>query len=58
MEDLTTTVKQQHTVPRFLLSNFGHGKSRKKRQICVYDKQEERGFKQSVKDASTRNDVV
>lgn len=55
MDDLTTSVKQQHTVPRFLLSYFGHGKNKKKRQVWVYDKQSEKEFKQSVKDASTRN---
>lgn len=52
--DLTTEVKKQHTVPRFLLSNFGKGKTAKKSQLYAFDKESERCFKQSVMDASTR----
>lgn len=52
--DLSTEVKKQHTVPRFLLSNFGKGKNAKKRQLYAFDKQAERCFKQSVMDASVR----
>lgn len=52
---LTTDVKKQHTVPRFLLNNFGFEKGGKARQIFTFDKQSERSYPQSVYDASTRN---
>lgn len=52
--DLSTEVKKQHTVPRFLLSNFGKGKNARKRQLYSFDKDKERVFKQSVMDATTR----
>ncbi|MCR9567124.1 DUF4238 domain-containing protein [Vibrio diabolicus] len=52
---LTTDVKKQHTVPRFLLDQFGFGKKGKKRQLFTFDKLKERVFPQSVFDATTRN---
>lgn len=52
---LTTDVKKQHTVPRFLLDKFGFGKKGKKRKLHTFDKQNERKFQQSVFDATTRN---
>jgi hypothetical protein len=52
---LTTNVKKQHTVPRFLLDNFGFGKKNKKRKLFTYDKRTSRVFQQSVYDATTRN---
>jgi hypothetical protein len=51
---LTSNVKGQHTVPRFLLNYFGYG-NRKVKQLHTFDKQNNRIFTQSVKDASTRN---
>ena len=45
----------QHTVPRFLLNNFGFNKGGKAKQIYTFDKQSERCYPQSVYDASTRN---
>lgn len=53
--DLTTDVKKQHTVPRFLLDHFGFGKKGKKRKLYTFDKQSEKIFQQSVYDATTRN---
>lgn len=52
---LTTDVKKQHTVPRFLLDNFGFDKGGKVKQIFTFDKQSERNYPQSVYDATTRN---
>lgn len=52
---ITTDVKKQHTVPRFLLDKFGFGKKGKKRRVFTFDKQNERKFQQSVFDATTRN---
>lgn len=52
---LTTDVKKQHTVPRFLLDQFGFGKKQKKRKIFTFDKHTSRIFQQSVYDATTRN---
>lgn len=52
--DLATEVKKQHTVPRFLLSNFGKGKNARKRQLFTFDKEIERVFLQSVMGASVR----
>ncbi|WP_171358785.1 DUF4238 domain-containing protein [Vibrio rotiferianus] len=52
---LTTDVKKQHTVPRFLLDNFGFGGSGKRRKLYTFDKQNGRIFQQSVYDATTRN---
>ncbi|HFU74875.1 MAG TPA: DUF4238 domain-containing protein [Arcobacter sp.] len=51
---LTTDVKKQHTVPRFLLNHFGFGKKNKKK-LFTYDKAIGRSFQQSVFDATTRN---
>ena len=52
---LTTDVKKQHTVPRFLLDKFGSGKKGKKRKLYTFDKHNSRKFQQSVFDATTRN---
>lgn len=52
---LTTEVKKQHTVPRFLLENFGFGGSGKKRRLFTFDKQNGKIFQQSVYDATTRS---
>jgi hypothetical protein len=52
---ITTDVKKQHTVPRFLLDKFGFGKKGKKRQLYTFDKKDSRKFQQSVFDATTRN---
>lgn len=52
---LTTEVKKQHTVPRFLLDHFGFGKKTKKRQLFTFDKENKRTYQQSVFDATTRN---
>lgn len=52
---LTTDVKKQHTVPRFLLDKFGFGKKGKKRKLFTFDKQNSRKFQQTVFDATTRN---
>jgi hypothetical protein len=52
---LSTDVKKQHTVPRFLLDHFGFGKKNKKRRLFTFDKQNEKEFQQSVFDATTRN---
>lgn len=51
----TTDVKKQHTVPRFLLHNFGFGKQGKRRRVYTFDKKNDRKFQQSVFDATTRN---
>ena len=52
---LTTDVKKQHTVPRFLLNNFGFDRGGKAKQIYTFNKQSERSYPQSVYDATTRN---
>ncbi len=51
---LSTNVKKQHTVPRFLLDNFGFSKNNNKRTLYTFDKSNERVFSQSVYDATTR----
>ena len=52
---LSTDVKKQHTVPRFLLNNFGIDTKGKRKQLFTFDKQNEKSYLQSVNDASTRN---
>lgn len=52
---LSTDVKKQHTVPRFLLDHFGTGKNKKKRKLYTFDKHNNRRYLQSVYDATTRN---
>lgn len=52
---MTTDVKNQHTVPRFLLDKFGFGKKGKKKKLFTFDKLNDRVFQQSVFDATTRN---
>lgn len=49
----SSDVKKQHTVPRFLLANFGRGN--KKKQIYTYDKLNGKMYLQSVYNATTRN---
>ncbi len=51
---LTTAVKKQHTVPRFLLSNFGFKKGGQTKKLYTYDKLSGHSYIQSVYDASTR----
>lgn len=50
---MTTDVKKQHTVPRFLLNNFSHG-ARKTKQLHTFDMINNRVFVQSELDATTR----
>lgn len=52
---LSTDVKKQHTVPRFLLDQFGFSSKGKRKQLYTFDKASGRLFQQSVLDASTRN---
>lgn len=52
---LTTDVKKQHTVPRFLLDGFSFDNGGKAKNIYTFDKISERSYQQSVYDASTRN---
>lgn len=52
---MTTDVKKQHTVPRFLLDKFGFGRKNRKRKLYTFDKLSSRVFQQSVFDATTRN---
>ena len=52
---ITTDVKKQHTVPRFLLDNFGFGGKGKKNKLHTFDKKTAKKFQQSVFDATTRN---
>lgn len=52
---LSTDVKKQHTVPRFLLNNFGNDTKGKRKQLFTFDKQNEKSYSQSVNDASTIN---
>ena len=52
---LSTDVKKQHTVPRFLLDHFGTGKNKKKRKLYTFDKHNHKRYLQSVYDATTRN---
>ncbi|WP_178090888.1 DUF4238 domain-containing protein [Plesiomonas shigelloides] len=51
---LHTDVIGQHTVPRFLLDNFGVKKKGKRKQIFTFDKHNGCSFLQSTFDASTR----
>ena len=53
--DLKTNVIKQHTVPRFLLNNFGFGKKNKKKKLYTFNKESSSVFPQSVYDATTRN---
>ena len=52
---LTTDVKKQHTVPRFLLDNFSFDNGGKANNLFTFDKLSQRVYQQSVYDASTRN---
>lgn len=53
--NLQTDVKKQHTVPRFLLDNFGFDGGSKHKRLYTFDKKSERTYPQTVFDASTRN---
>ncbi|MBL1381476.1 DUF4238 domain-containing protein [Proteus mirabilis] len=53
--DFTTNVIKQHTVPRFLLDNFGFSKKGKRKQLYTFDKKNCQEFSISVFDATTRN---
>ena len=55
MTNLTTKVKKQHTVPKFLLKNIGLGKKEDNKKLFTFDKKKEKIFQQSVNDATTRN---
>jgi len=52
---LTTDVKKQHTVPRFLLDNFSFDNGGKANNLHTFDKLSQRSYQQSVYDATTRN---
>jgi hypothetical protein len=52
---LTTDVKKQHTVPRFLLDNFSFDNGGKANNLFTFDKLSQRVYQQSVYDATTRN---
>ncbi|HBT88119.1 DUF4238 domain-containing protein [Desulfobacter sp.] len=53
--NLQTDVKKQHTVPRFLLNNFGFDGGSKHKRLYTFDKKSERTYPQTVFDATTRN---
>ncbi|MBC6385878.1 DUF4238 domain-containing protein [Proteus vulgaris] len=53
--NLISNVIKQHTVPRFLLDNFGFSAKGKRKQLYTFDKKSEREYQQSVFDATTRN---
>ena len=53
--NLKTDVKKQHTVPRFLLDNFGFNGGSKHKRLHTFDKKSERKYQQTIFDASTRN---
>ncbi|WP_045467059.1 DUF4238 domain-containing protein [Vibrio hyugaensis] len=53
--NLQTDVKKQHTVPRFLLENFGFDGGSKYKRLHTFDKQSGRSYQQTVFDATTRN---
>lgn len=52
---MTTDVKKQHTVPRFLLDNFSFETKSKKNRLFTFDKLNEKIFEQTVFDATTMN---
>jgi len=54
---MQTEVVRQHTVPRFLLENFGSSGKKKKhrKQLFAFDKQSGRVFATNVNDATVRN---
>lgn len=52
---MTTDVKKQHTVPRFLLDKFSFETSGKKNRLFTFDKLNEKVFEQTVFDATTMN---
>lgn len=55
IKKLTTDVKKQHTVPRFLLDNFSFDNGGKANNLHTFDKLSQRTYQQSVYDATTRN---
>lgn len=52
---ITTDVKKQHTVPRFLLDKFSFETRGKKNRLFTFDKLNEKSFEQTVFDATTMN---
>jgi hypothetical protein len=53
--DISTNVVKQHTVPRFLLDNFGFFGNGKRKKLFTFDKHNEKIYQTSVFDATTRN---
>ena len=52
---MTTDVKKQHTVPRFLLDKFSFETSGKRNRLFTFDKLNEKVFEQTVFNATTMN---
>lgn len=52
---MTTDVKKQHTVPRFLLDKFSFETSGKRNRLFTFDKLNEKCFEQTVFNATTMN---
>lgn len=52
---MTTDVKKQHTVPRFLLDKFSFETSGKRNRLFTFDKLNEKIFEQTVFNATTMN---
>lgn len=52
---MTTDVKKQHTVPRFLLDKFSFKTSSKRNRLFTFDKLNEKVFEQTVFNATTMN---
>lgn len=52
---MTTDVLKQHTVPRFLLDNFGMTGKGKRKRFYAFDKTADKVFQVSILDATTRN---
>lgn len=52
---MTTDVKKQHTVPRFLLDKFSFETGGKRGRLFTFDKLNEKCFEQTVFDATTMN---
>lgn len=44
INNLTTKVKKQHTVPKFLLKNFGLGKKEDHKKLFTFDKKKKKYF--------------
>ncbi|MGO2019070.1 DUF4238 domain-containing protein [Psychrobacter sp.] len=52
---MTTDVKKQHTVPRFLLDKFSFETGGKRNRLFTFDKLNEKRFEQTVFNATTMN---